>query len=166
MKTLLLILTLAFTSFSAEVPDSLLTDAQKVALQTNKKVEEAKATAQVASTYMGIGRELGEAVNSSLSAITEQSNKFANNSVGHLVIFIVLFKVCKGLVVAAIGIPLVWLITFLFSMSVYRFFVKNHAQLDNKPGNGELSIRGWWLLWTSLSSVISLIATFVFLTNV
>lgn len=165
MKTLLLILTLAFTSFSADVPDSLLTDAQKVALQTNKKVEEAKATAQVASTYMGIGRELGEAVNSSLSAITEQSNKFANTSVGHLVIFIVLFKVCKGLVVAAIGIPLVWFVSLMISLGLYRFYLKEHAELEEHRFN-YLSVRGYWLFWSLVLSLISFITTFILLSNV
>lgn len=165
MKTLLLILTLAFTSFSAEVPDSLLTETQKVALETNKKVVDAKASAQVASAYMGIGRELGEAVNSSLSAITEQSNKFANTSVGHLLIFIVLFKVCKCLVVAAIGIPLVWILSFAFSMLVYRFYVKNNIQLDEKRNN-DLTVRGYWLAWTMLVFAIAFGATFVFLINV
>src|ERR1700683_3390454 len=64
------------------VPRSQLTEQQKANLGTDK-----------ARSWVGMGKEIGEAVNSSMSAITTQSNNFAQTPVGKLTVFIVIWKV-------------------------------------------------------------------------
>ena len=67
--------------------------------------------------WAGLGKEVGEAVNSSLSAITEQSNAFAKTGVGKLTVVLVVWKVIGdevvhivfGLLELAIFLPLwIW----------------------------------------------------------
>lgn len=64
------------------VPKSKLTEQQRAEFQVDS-----------ARSWVGTGKEIGEAVNSSLAAITTQSNNFAQTPVGKLTVFIVIWKV-------------------------------------------------------------------------
>jgi hypothetical protein len=69
--------------------------------------------------WVGIGHELGTAVNESLTAITTNANTFANSTAGHWTIALVVWKVIGadaihlvlGFGLLAIGIP-VWIFSF------------------------------------------------------
>jgi hypothetical protein len=86
-RLLPLLFTLTTFAFSQQeemvsVPKSKLTDQQKADLNLSKT-----------QSWVGMGREIGEAVNSSMAAITTQSNNFAQTPVGKLTVFIVIWKV-------------------------------------------------------------------------
>ena len=65
----------------SDLPAAIVQD-----LETRQKVESYGA-------YIGLGKELGVAVNESLSAVTEQTAKFADTSVGRVTMAIVIYKV-------------------------------------------------------------------------
>lgn len=66
--------------------------------------------------WVGVGHELGTAVNESLSAITTQANNFAGTGVGKVTMAVVVYKVIGrdvlgfaiGILMLLIGIPLWW----------------------------------------------------------
>lgn len=74
------------------VPKSSLTPQQQATL----KQQEVKG-------WVGIGKEIGQAVNESLVAITTQANSFAGTGVGKLTVFIVIWKVVGDQVLHVIG---------------------------------------------------------------
>jgi hypothetical protein len=91
------------------IPKSILTKEQLSEL--NQKSLRAHV-----SGWAGVGKEIGEAVNSSLQAITTQSNNFAQTSVGKLTVLLVIWKVIGdqflhiviGLLELAIFLP-IWI---------------------------------------------------------
>ncbi len=71
--------------------------------------------------WVGLGKEVGEAVNGSLSALTTQADTFAKTGVGKFTMFMVAYKVLgNDLLGVLIGIPLMILFTFLFIWSYRR----------------------------------------------
>lgn len=68
------------------IPESMLTQDQKAKL-TNRDVP------RDVHEWVGIGKEVGEAVNTSLNAITDNANKFAQTGVGRLTVLLVIWKV-------------------------------------------------------------------------
>ncbi len=92
-----------------QVPESQLTEQQKAKFQG--------ASPKDVRDWVGLGKEIGMAVNESLSAITVQSNNFAQTPVGKLTVAVVIFKVIGdpaihllvGTVEALVLIPLwIW----------------------------------------------------------
>ena len=93
MRTLCLalLLFLAMPAFAQDeekvtIPKSILTKEQLSQLNQKNLRENV-------SSWAGVGKEIGEAVNSSLQAITTQSNNFAQTSVGKLTVILVIWKV-------------------------------------------------------------------------
>lgn len=100
---------------TVQVPKSMLSKQQLdelTAKDMQRKVEQY-------GKWVGIGHEVGTAVNEGLSAINTQSNAFANTKVGKWTIFVIVFKVIGvplmgvlfGLGTIVIGLPL-WLWSF------------------------------------------------------
>lgn len=90
----LAVLTLTTTLFAQQekqiqVPESELTEQQK-AKYLNSKVE---TKVQETHAWVGIGKEVSEAVNGSLSAVTTQTNNFAQTGVGKVTMALVVWKV-------------------------------------------------------------------------
>ena len=119
MKTLLFALLFFASTLSAQdttmvsVPRAALTAQQVQQLNTQNVKDKAEAY----GAWVGVGKEIGEAVNSSLSAISDNAAKFADTKVGKLSMAIVVWKVVGrdilGLMYAAIivfvGLPLlIW----------------------------------------------------------
>ncbi len=94
------------------VPKSLLSKDQLDALAA-KNLEE-KMTKY--GKWVGIGHEVGTAVNESLSAVTTQANNFAQTPVGKWTMFIVIWKVIGhdamgfvlGILTIVVGLP-IWI---------------------------------------------------------
>jgi hypothetical protein len=72
---------------------------------------------QEAGAWVGLGKEVGEAINSSLSAVTDNTAKFADTKVGKFTMFIIAWKVLAqdfmgvlwAFFLASIGFPtLIW----------------------------------------------------------
>ena len=152
MKNLSLIFALVISmfsiSFSAEVPDSLLTPEQKTFVA-------ATATSENVSWLSGIGTEIGVAVNSSMSAITTQTNNFAKTDVGRITIALVVFKVIHKSVAAVLGIFLFWLLSFVFVLITWFMFVRKEGDKEHI-----------WKITYCFVGAITLFATIVCLSNI
>lgn len=129
MRNLLLALMLYATPVVAQdsvmvsVPRSVLTASQLASVEA----QDIKAKANAYGAWVGVGKEIGEAVNSSLSAISDNAAKFADTKVGRFSMFIVAWKVLSDdifgaiytLIIVFIGLPiLVWSYRRHLSVSV------------------------------------------------
>ena len=89
MKQLLVIMLLTIGAVAQEktyqVPESQLTEQQKAKLEG--------ATPKNVSEWVGLGKEVGTAVDASLGAISNRTNEFAQTPVGKLTVAVVIFKV-------------------------------------------------------------------------
>lgn len=111
---MILLLILAVT-FSAKGQDtnSITVDINDLPPQVLAKVRMKEKTAELGE-YAKWGREVGVAVNETLSAITKQSAEFAKTEPGKLTMFLVAWKVmakdtmiaCDKIIGYVIGIPL------------------------------------------------------------
>lgn len=78
-----------------------------------------QAPAQI-SQYVGIGKEIGEAVKNGLENVVEVSNKFANTPVGQFTMFMIAWKILgKELLHLVIGIPV-----YIVLMSLWVHFAR------------------------------------------
>lgn len=79
---------------------------------------EAKQKIQQYSEYYGLGREVVEALNGGLEAVTDQTNRFAQTPVGKLMAVVIIWKVIgTDFVQLLLGPPLmvVWTSLFIWS---------------------------------------------------
>lgn len=95
------------------VPASMLTDQQKAQVEAQVVQERVRTY----GSWVGVGKEVGEAVNSSLAAITDQTARFADTKAGKFTMFIVVWKVLGedivgivfGFLFLLFGVPvLIW----------------------------------------------------------
>lgn len=140
-KTFLLIAILSGISFSASIPDSLLTPEQRAFVKAEELKTTMSTTQQATSSWIGVGKEIGEAVNGSMSAITENTNKFANTPVGKYTMFIVAFYVFKS---SASAILLAFSSFFLWVVINTAFLiVKKSICKENMPSYDHDIIVNW-----------------------
>lgn len=104
MKYLVCLVLLSSFVFAQEekmvsIPESKLTEQQRAELQK----ENATAMLGTAHGWVGIGKEVGEAVNSSLSAVTVQADNFSKTGVGKLTVALVVWKVIGDQAVHLLG---------------------------------------------------------------
>lgn len=125
-KILLVSLILALVSLGAfaqtktsdemvSIPKSQLTAQQLASVQQanlQSKIEQY-------GKWVGLGKEVGEAVNGSLSALTKQAEEFSKTGVGKFTMFMIAWKVLgNDLTQFVVGVPLfavgfvVWIISF------------------------------------------------------
>lgn len=83
----------------SDIPKSVLTK-----LEQKEKIE-------TASAYVGIGKEVGTAVNDSLKAVTKNAADLASTRLGHWLMFIIVFKLFGNIVLHTF-IGLIFFITF------------------------------------------------------
>ena len=122
-----IILSIGLSVASAvEIPDSLLTPDQKAFVSQ-------KTTQASVSGWVGIGKEVGDAVNSSMSAITTQTNNFANTPVGKYVLWIVTYTVLKNLIIA---IALVSTMFFFSAVFVGATYYISYREADSDVREG------------------------------
>jgi hypothetical protein len=93
------------------VPKSMLNQQQLADLER----EQTKQKIQDYGEWVGVGKEIGVAVDSSLSAISNRANEFANTKVGTVTMWVVVWKVLGrdivgyifGFGLLGIGIPVI-----------------------------------------------------------
>lgn len=106
---------------TVSVPKSSLTPQQ----QLNLKQQEVHG-------WVGIGKEVGEAVNGSLEAITHNANDFAHTGVGKVTMALVIWKVLgdqavhiiAGFLILVIGLPL-WIWSYRRTCLPRRILIEN-----------------------------------------
>lgn len=102
---------------NVSIPKEMLTDAQKLELEKQNVKEKIESTAG----WIGLGKEIGSAVDSSLSALTERADQFANTKVGIFTMCIVAYKVVgNDFIQILIGVPLLLFMLLLWTVSFYK----------------------------------------------
>jgi len=116
-------------SRTVSVPESLLTDTQKRLLQADQ-------TVQIASKWVGLGKEVGEAVSSGLQAVTDQAVDLSRTPVGYFIMAMIGWKVVGGdFLQLIIGLPLWIIITILFAWSYRRTCISwRYASKETREG--------------------------------
>lgn len=92
------------------------TKAQIVALQTEQKSDQIIATG---SKWVGLGKEIGSAMNESLTAITTTAANFADTKLGRFTMILVAYKVI-GTELLQIAFGILWLIILIW-VSIYLY---------------------------------------------
>ncbi len=83
-------------------------------LDEQQKVEDLAKKVSTYGKWVGAGKEIGIAINDSLSAITTQADNFSKTGVGRFTMWIVAYKVLgKDLIGVIVGVPLLiaWIYT-------------------------------------------------------
>lgn len=111
------------------IPKDQLTEQQKAALT----VKQTTATIEQAHGWVGLGKEVGEAVNSSLGAITTQADNFSKTGVGKLTVALVVWKVLGDQAFHFVG-GLIELLVFLpiFLWSYRRMCMTRRVRTSTK----------------------------------
>lgn len=108
-----------------QIPESQLTEEQKAKLHT-------PTSTSTVRDWVGLGKEIGQAVDSSLSAISNQANEFAKTPVGKMTVFVVIFKVIGDTAVhIAGGIFEIIIFMPLWVWSYRRFLPKKILSKEN-----------------------------------
>lgn len=144
---MLLMLIVPVSLFAQEktysVPESQLTQDQLKKLKGTDIKENVHA-------WAGVGKEVGEAVNNSLQAITTQTNNFAQSGVGRVTIALVVWKVLGdqlihilgGLIELIVFLPLwVWSYRRTCITRVFKMPDKTVKLVEYESGRGELPPR-------------------------
>jgi hypothetical protein len=133
MKKIITLIIVAVMAFSIQLnAASTQTNAEETIMvrksdlppQVLKDLEERQALAtlseriQTYGKWVGIGKEVGAAVNDSLSAVTAQADNFSKTGVGKFTMFLVAYKVLgRELIGVVVGIPLeiIWIFLLIYS---------------------------------------------------
>lgn len=117
------------------VPKSALT-ADQLAQVEQRNLQDKISTY---GKWVGLGKEVGEAVNSSLSALTSQADNFAKTGVGKFTLFMVAWKVLgSDIMDIVIAVPIMMLLTSLFIWS-YRKSCTTRSVLVGVQADGAKS---------------------------
>lgn len=96
------------------IPKSQLTQQQKADLA----VQDVEDKINIVGKYAGLGKEIGEAVNGGLSALTHNVDTFANSKAGKFTMFMIAYKIMgTDIIQFAIGVP--YLIIVIIMSIVY-----------------------------------------------
>lgn len=104
------------------VPRSSLSPAQLEQLTTDQRTRNY-------GKWVGLGKEIGEAVNGSLSAITTQANNFANTGVGKLTVFLVVWKVIGRQFTQLVFGTGFFIVAMILWIWTYKTKAKDHSVL-------------------------------------
>ena len=109
-----------------------------------------------------------------MSAITDQANRFADTPVGSMVKWIIIYKICKGLVLGLLAIALTWFALLVGNLAVYFLYVRNLPQAGDPSGadgrvfndRDNLTRRDTWLTIMVISPVVGIATTWITLVNI
>ncbi len=99
-----------------DLPPNLVAD-----LETKNQIESTQKKIESYGKWVGVGKEVGVAVNESLSALTTQADTFSKTGVGKFAMFLVAWKVLgRDFIGFIIGVPLLLFGTIMFVWSYRR----------------------------------------------
>jgi hypothetical protein len=128
------------STISIKVSDlEKLVPGASVALKKATEVEATEAALEKRieryGSYVGVGKEIGIAVNSALEAVNDQVVKFSETKLGKITVFLVVWKVLyKDVLGIIIGIPLLLGWTAIFVWVMVYFFMKRKIKYTDKNG--------------------------------
>jgi hypothetical protein len=140
-KLIVLILMLSLAGFAQQQEETVTIKKSELTAEQRAKVEadNLRTKANQYGEWVGIGKEIGVAVNDGLTAVTAQANNFAQTPVGKVTVAVIVFKVIGkqliGLIVAftmtIIFIPL-WVWSYKRYMPGRKYLKKEIVGPDNK----------------------------------
>lgn len=129
MKKLIFFIIMLFMS-SMCFAQVTLTQEQVNALPQEVQHQLQSVSNQPTSKYVGLGKEIGEAINSSLDAIEEHVVSLSKTKLGKTVIFILCWKLLyKDILQTVVGTIL--LILFIITLIKELKFIKNYGKDTN-----------------------------------
>jgi len=99
------------------------------------QLEDTKQKIEQYGQWVGIGKEVGVAINDGLEAVTEKAEKFANTTPGKVTIFVIIWKVIgRELAGLFVGVPLIGLTTWIFFYAWRTLFRGRIVRTVNAEG--------------------------------
>ena len=135
------------------IKKSDLTAEQLAKIESQQKVQEVTQKLQAVHEWAGIGKEIGEAVNDGLKAVTTQAATFAETNPGKLTMFLIAWKVmakdvlelCHGLKGTLVGIPfLIFLDSFLIFMWLRTTRSRTILTTEDEKGKHYQQVETWF----------------------
>jgi hypothetical protein len=134
MKKLMVVL-LMCAALGAQTPpatEEMVTVPRKYV--SSEGLNQAKSSSAI-SPYLGMGREIGEAVKGGLESVVDVSNRFADTPVGKFTLFMVAWKVIgRDLLGVVLGLPLYILGICLWVSFMRRMFFERWVTVRNEEG--------------------------------
>ena len=172
MKNLTLTLVLLITSFQLMAqtdqnnPNELITIPRHMLSEQQVLQSQNASNIAAAGQYAGLGKEIGVAVSESLSAVTDETAKFAETDVGKVTMAVVVWKVLgEDILGAFVGIPfmvfslLVITVSYFKTCRVRRVLVSNVKgekvyELINKPvEHDDIEMYNWRMFIHAICAV-------------
>jgi hypothetical protein len=123
------VVTYADTTETVTIPKEMLTEQQK----TNLEQKDLQTRIETYGSWIGIGKEIGMAVDSSLNSLTTRASEFANTKLGGTILWLVIYKVVGvKFIQLVIGIPLFLFLLIMWVLSFKTCFSKR--VLSEKSG--------------------------------
>lgn len=134
MKKLICILLLATLNI-ASFAQVTLSREQLASLPEETKQQITKVSENPPSKYVGLGKEIGEAINSSLNSIEKHAISFSNTKLGKITVFVLLWKLLyRDIIRGIIGITL--LILFIITLrKILKFIKEDDSKNDDKTSS-------------------------------
>lgn len=138
LVTIILIsmVTYSQTNLSQEELNKLPIEVQNQ-IKSVKSVTETQTQVENVGAWVGLGKEVGEAFNGALTAITTTASKFADTKLGKVTMFLVIYKVI-GEDIVQIGFGFIWLIlVFSVTLFIHNNYAKDKRLLKKETFNPE-----------------------------
>lgn len=136
MKKLLLLMMMATAALSAEEtkpPENDLVTVPRRYVSSEGLTK--AATGSAISPYLGMGREIGEAVKGGLESVVDVSNRFADTPVGKFTLFMVAWKIIgRSLLGLVVGLPLYLLGLYIWVSFARRIYFGRWVWIRNSEG--------------------------------
>jgi hypothetical protein len=96
------------------IPVDQLTEQQRAKLSQNETIE-------TVSSWTGLGKEVGEAVNGAVGSLTNHAVSFSETKLGRFTMFIIAYKVIgKEIIRIIIGIPMLIIIILISLVLIFK----------------------------------------------
>lgn len=144
------------------VDKSLLTPEQIAQAEAQATLDRTKSTVEQAGEWVGLGKEIGSAVDGALSALTERTDQFAKTDVGKFTMFLVAYKVIgTDLIQAVVGIPLFLVVIIMFIWLTRRNCMRRRYLKCERTEEKNTVIKEWGETDPSSETQWSHLAAFV-----
>jgi uncharacterized protein YxeA len=146
-KIIFFLLALTVSMFTVAQTNLSQSEFQKLPVEVQQQILSVKQNATTdqqienIGKWVGLGKEVGLAVNESLSAVTKTASDFAETDLGKLTVGLVIWKVV-GHDILQISFGLLWLI-LIFGISgfVYHKYAKTRRYLIKETYNEETKVK-------------------------
>ena len=127
------------------VPKNTLTPQQKQVVEV-----------QSAREWVGLGKEVGEAINSSLAAVTDQTSRFADTKVGRLTVALVVWKVIGAEIVHFVIAGILFFLIFpVIIWSMRKYVAHKYLKTEKFDEKGKCISKEWGETSTNSDGVAS-----------